>query len=647
MKNMMRSLPAKITCFILCIFSLIITAASVFGITILISAEVYTTTEGRLIESATRGEIYNDAYNIMNYYVSEDTAYKHFHSERDFSKDATNLRYQLVDAKGNIVAKNTESFDGNWQYVRSFEAYTDEEGNMYFEDMGEKVISSKENAYVFYAFLEESLPVDDEYAFICSIVRLGYSLRYSIYVIALLSLVLSVVCFAILMTTAARKPHTDKLFPGVLHKVPLDLIIAVLIAVFTFAVYLATDVFYTGEAVVVASLIALAVAAAYVLLGICMSISARIKDRSLFKNTVIFRILKVLIKILKVIARGLKTAAGRIRELFLAVPLIWRTLLIVAVISFIEFIVIINSWWQMENLAVFWVIEKLIFIPATVYAALFLRKLQKGGEALAKGDLAHQVDTKIMFWDFRKHGENLNSISQGMATAVEQRLQSERMKAELITNVSHDIKTPLTSIINYAGLINEETCDCEHHAEYSEVLIRKSEHLKRLLEDLVEVSKATTGNLDIKLSACDAGVLLTQTAGEFEQRCAAAELELVTIRPDKSIRIMADSRRIWRVFENLMSNACKYSLPRSRVYLSLEQIGNDAVFTFRNTSYSPLNISADELTERFVRGDSSRSTEGNGLGLSIAQSLTELQNGKMDITIDGDLFKVTLKFPMI
>lgn len=282
-----------------------------------------------------------------------------------------------------------------------------------------------------------------------------------------------------------------------------------------------------------------------------------------------------------------------------------------------------------------------------IYAAMFMRRLQKGAQALADGNLSYQTDTKAMYWDFKKHGENLNRISEGMSAAVEKRLQSERMKAELITNVSHDIKTPLTSIINYSNLISDEKCDCEKHSEYSEVLVRKSEHLKRLLDDLVEISKAQSGNLDVELTPCDANVLLTQASGEYIQKCENAGLELVTAIPEGRIRIMADGRRIWRVFENLLNNAVKYSLSGSRVYIALSRYGDFASFTFRNTSKTMLNITPDELTERFVRGDSSRSTEGNGLGLSIAKSLTELQNGKMDIDIDGDLFKVTLLFPIV
>ncbi len=234
-----------------------------------------------------------------------------------------------------------------------------------------------------------------------------------------------------------------------------------------------------------------------------------------------------------------------------------------------------------------------------------------------------------------------------MSQAVEQRLKSERMKTELITNVSHDIKTPLTSIINYASLIGNEKTDNQNIAEYSKVLVTQSEKLKRLIEDLVEASKASTGNLDVAPVPCEAAIFIAQAGGEYEEKITDAGLSLVTNVPERQLRIMADSRRMWRVFDNLMDNICKYSQSGTRVYLSLEASGKDALITFKNTSRDPLNISADELVERFVRADTSRNTEGNGLGLSIARSLTELQGGNFRISVDGDLFKVELRFPII
>ena len=249
--------------------------------------------------------------------------------------------------------------------------------------------------------------------------------------------------------------------------------------------------------------------------------------------------------------------------------------------------------------------------------------------------------------DLKKQGEDLNSIASGMSLAVEKQLKSERMKTELITNVSHDIKTPLTSIINYADLIGKEPCENAKITEYAEVLVRQSVRLKRLIEDLVEASKASTGNLEVCLQPCDASVFLIQADGEYEEKLKKADLTLVVQQSESEIRILADGRRMWRVFDNLMNNICKYAQPGTRVYLILEKKEKKAVITFKNTSREALNISEEELMERFVRGDSSRNTEGNGLGLSIARSLTELQKGTMNIQIDGDLFKAVLEFPVI
>ena len=266
---------------------------------------------------------------------------------------------------------------------------------------------------------------------------------------------------------------------------------------------------------------------------------------------------------------------------------------------------------------------------------------------MAQGDINYRTNTKWLFGDFKKHANNLNAVADSVTIAVEDRLKSERMKTELITNVSHDIKTPLTSIINYASLIGNAEPDDPKLNEYSEVIVRQSEKLKRLIEDLVEASKASTGNLEIVPAPLDCCTFISQTAGEYKERLDGCDLTLVTTTPEESIMIMADGRRMMRIYDNLMNNICKYSQPGTRVYLTLEVIDGKAVTTFKNTSSAELNITPDELVERFVRGDQSRNTAGNGLGLSIAKSMTELQGGTFDIAIDGDLFKVTLSFPVI
>ena len=391
-----------------------------------------------------------------------------------------------------------------------------------------------------------------------------------------------------------------------------------------------------------------------ILQGVLMSFALRVKLGGWWKNTIVYQLLLLAWKFLQVLWKWVKTAIrwffGLLGRMFRGIgrflgdiPLIWKGFLAVFGICLIEFISFVVLYDHGERL-IFWFVEHLILVPAVLYALIQMRKLQKGARALAEGDLAYKIDTSRMIWDFKKHGQDLNSLAAGSAAAVEQRLKSERFKTELITNVSHDIKTPLTSIINYSDLIGREDADGEKVKEYADVLKRQSEKLKRLLEDLIEASKASTGNLDVNLETCNACTLITQAEGEYQEKLDAAGLTLVAKKPEDPLYILADGRRIWRVFDNLMNNVCKYSQPGTRVYLSLEKQGADAVFTFRNTSREALDIDPDELMERFVRGDASRGTEGSGLGLSIAKSFTELQKGTMNIGIDGDLFKVTLNF---
>lgn len=246
--------------------------------------------------------------------------------------------------------------------------------------------------------------------------------------------------------------------------------------------------------------------------------------------------------------------------------------------------------------------------------------------------------------------QDLDRISDGMNIAVEEKMKSERFQTELITNVSHDIKTPLTSIINYLDFLSQEEKKENRNPqvvrEYMEVLDRQSVRLKKLIEDLIEASKASTGSLNIEKEPCELGIFLQQIAGEYEERLEKAQLTLNLALPEERIYVEADGRYLWRVVDNLLQNACKYAMTCTRVYLQLQETAGQAIITMKNISASELNIPAEELMERFVRGDRSRHSEGSGLGLSIAKSLTELQGGKFAIEIDGDLFKTTIAFPV-
>jgi signal transduction histidine kinase len=247
----------------------------------------------------------------------------------------------------------------------------------------------------------------------------------------------------------------------------------------------------------------------------------------------------------------------------------------------------------------------------------------------------------------REHGENLNNIGEGLKSALAEKMKSEHMKAELITNVSHDIKTPLTSIVNYVDLLKKEGLESENAAEYLNVLEKHSGKLKKLTEDLIEASKAASGCIAVNAENMDINVLLSQACGEYEDKLAECKLHPVLTLAEENPIIFADGGLVWRVFDNLFNNICKYSQKGTRVYLKTEVKEDKVYITFSNISAAQLDISSDELMARFVRGDVSRSTEGSGLGLSIARSLTELQNGSFDIIIDGDLFKAQTVFDIV
>lgn len=272
-------------------------------------------------------------------------------------------------------------------------------------------------------------------------------------------------------------------------------------------------------------------------------------------------------------------------------------------------------------------------------------RLRQGTKTIAGGDLEYQIDTTRMPYDLRLQAEDLNNISVGLAGALDEKMKSERFKAELITNVSHDLKTPLTSIINYVNLLKSTQQTDPKAAEYIEVLDRKSQRLKKLTEDLVEASKASTGVLSVTREKIGMSQLIDQALAEWEEKLSDRKLTLVSTLPEGETWVYADGRHLWRVIDNLLSNCAKYAMEGTRIYLDLERGKGQVALSVKNISRDPLNVPAERLMERFVRGEESRSTEGSGLGLSIARSLTELQGGTFDLAVDGDLFKAIVTLP--
>lgn len=282
-----------------------------------------------------------------------------------------------------------------------------------------------------------------------------------------------------------------------------------------------------------------------------------------------------------------------------------------------------------------------------VYQTIGKKKIKQGISQIAHGEIDYKIDTTGLSGEQKEVAELVNVIGTRQNKAVEKSVKNERLKTDLITNVSHDIKTPLTSIINYVELLKQENFEDPKIRRYIEVLEQKSQRLKTLTEDVVEASKVSSGNISLDMMNLNLVEMIQQTSGEFQEKFAARNLEEVLNLPEEEAMICVDGRRTWRVLENIYNNAAKYAMEGSRIYADLTVLEDQVLFTLKNVSAYPLNISADELTERFIRGDISRSTEGSGLGLSIAKTLTEMQKGQFELYLDGDLFKVTIRFPRV
>lgn len=467
--------------------------------------------------------------------------------------------------------------------------------------------------------------------------RMAWKMRYGVYLAAVISLVITVLSWAFLCSGAGRRAGSDEVHLRFPSRIPLDLSAVLLCALTAGMAALAARLPVTDPQLVWPLGTSVCILAGIITLIIIewipVSLAARIKAGKWWKNTLIFMILRLIWSIIRGIYR---ICASVWRKM----PYIWRT--VIFVFSF----ALANMIFALCGAYVLLIPLDLALIAAVVWYAASVVRLKNSASRMAAGALGIQTDTKHMPYELKCLGDELGSMGKGLSRALDEKMKSERLKTELITNVSHDIKTPLTSIVNYVELLEREELSGQA-AEYVSVLARQSSRMKKLIDDLVEASKASTGNIETHPEPLDLSVMAGQTDGEYAARLAERDLKLVVTGADKPAMVRADSRLVWRIWDNLLGNICKYAMPGTRVYFTSEVLDSRVQISFKNISNYPLDITADELMERFVRGDSSRSTEGSGLGLSIAQSLTELQKGSFDLVVDGDLFKANISFPLL
>lgn len=533
----------------------------------------------------------------------------------EFSRDAADCHLTVtVRGNGEVVGtfENFELTDGDKQLYATQETFTYQlnTGNTAMVTIAADLLRTEE------------VP---SYSYLLDMWLVEHTALTVILTVLFAALALFFFCF--LMASAGHWARHEGIHLTWLDKIPADVWLIVLLCTF----FIGWEAFYYGWGRVFfcAALVPL------VLLFLC-AFAAQCKAGTVLRSALIARIARFLWRIVRSLFLGLRRIARNL-------PLLWKTALVMAGVFFLEMLFVLAGYGSVDGI---FVIMKAVELLAALYIALNLRTLQKGGEKLARGDFSSPIDTKYLIGDFKRYGQELNDVQSGLEQAVQEQMKAEHLKTELITNVSHDIKTPLTSIVNYVDLLKKEDIPSPEAREYIAVLDRQSHRLKKLTEDLVEASKASSGVLNVDLQPTDVNVLFSQIEGEYQERLAACQLTLVTQPPAPGTVIRADSRLLSRVMDNLVSNICKYALPSTRVYV-VSTLSREAVtISFKNVSRDELNISPDELMERFVRGDASRHTEGSGLGLSIARSLVQLQGGRFDLAIDADLFRADITFPL-
>ena len=493
-----------------------------------------------------------------------------------------------------------------------------------------------------------------------------------------------------LCTAAGRKPHCDEIKAGGLNRLPLDLYLlgggfaaaCIFVVGGQMAEQLLEQDFWTGCGMMAGA----GALCSLLIVGFCFAFVAQIKTPGGFwwRNTLLGHFVRLSMKFLMWLEGWLSRKAlpfcGRVLKAlwqYTMVSFVWLykhteklmlwlgdklgrlgRCLWMLLHRFMKLLPITWQWMVAGIVMIFCsvlafrtynalltLVCLLIPIAILLYGAHCFGILSESTRRMSKGDLKTKVDDKLMVGCFKETASDLNALADVAVVAAQNQLKSERMKTELITNVSHDIKTPLTSIINYVDLLRRPHTE-EEGVQYLEVLDRQSQQLKKLISDLMDMSKASTGNMQVEITTVDAVEAVNQALGEFSDKLDRAGLTPVFRHSEEQLLMQADGRLAWRVLSNLLSNAVKYAMPGTRLYVDLMEMEGTAVISLKNISREELSVSAEELMARFVRGDASRNTEGSGLGLNIARSLMELQKGQLQLLVDGDLFKVTLLFPL-
>ena len=623
-----NTLAKIIACFLFTVSATVFVLSTV-AIIILSEANVYFDDGAALKHSIYENHVREAEKEIVTLYITPVL------SDGEEHEDEYNYLKERYSPSNTNISFNAETSDGTSLFSNSVKP-----GNRYNYETSYTVKVKKAGAYsetetetetiTLTASIKDSLSAKDKLYFLIALADLFIQNRYNLVSVCIVSFIIALFLFVFMLYSAGHRKGNDGIYLEPQDKIPLDLYSFMSLGLIFVCAYFAFFVLkYYGTSNIlfsIAVLVGVFLLCLLILLALILTCVTRIKYGKWWKNSVVYRVCSNAYRILK--------------RLFLNLSLFWKTFLVFSVVALVELIILLNL--NLGSILILWLVEKLIAGSVAFFLVIDMKNIKHGAEEIASGNTDFTIETKGMFGDFKKHADTLNRVNDGLSAALSEKMKSERLKTELITNVSHDLKTPLTSIVNYVDLMKKEDIQPERAKEYLEVLDRQSAKLKKLTLDLLEASKASSGNMKVDAEPSDINLFLTQLEGEYAEKLEANSLSMYVNYAENGTLVNADGRLLSRVFDNLMNNICKYTLPGTRVYITAEAKEENVEIEFKNLSKSQLNISGDELMERFVRGDSSRSTEGSGLGLSIAKSLTELQGGRLDIVVDGDLFKAVV-----
>ncbi len=570
-------------------------------------------------------------------------------AEKKELEDFAFERLELISSMSPEERKAYNFNNVNWYYLIIFnygEKYSTSEHNIpYYENvdscyMYDYIESGIRTENVYRIYINPEFEYGDDLYELHEKIEDMYNSRYIVMAATMVSGIILIIVAALVITSDKKTEKEVSKIIKLFSKISVDVLAAIVIGLIVTGTILTdgfNEVLFHSELKLLLMNWILIVACSSLLLILLRSAALQFREKGVFKSFLLYRIIN------RIVAGD---APGH-NKTSLIIRTIGITVLFVLLEAMALFACVPLDDWSDDRMLLgvsIWLLIQVVILIIINCVIRSIKKLRVNAEKVIESNSSEVVQVEHFSGDLRVVAEALKHLDEGIQLAVDERVKSDRMKIELLTNVSHDLKTPLTSIINYVDLLSKESTTEEEKKEYVEILKTYSKRLKGLIDDLLEASKASTGNVELELSECNISILLAQAVGEFRDRAAANNVELVVDERGEVPIILADNQHMFRVFDNLLTNICKYSLQNSRAYLIINSMQDNVQIEFKNISKAALNISADELMERFVRGDESRSTEGNGLGLSIAKSLVELQNGTMDVDVNCDMFMVTLQF---